>query len=364
MTDSTDARAHPPEPERPEAERAPDSPAPAPSPSTAPAAHAHPARAGTAVLEGRRASGGPAAVAPSAWSSAEATPEPPPFGFNAPKASSPGRGGIQAPSLQPATPAPPAPSVPNGQTAPFGTGQPRWSSGARHAALAASAAATAPGASAPGAPVIGSVPAAPAPTTTPPRELMPAAAVMAPARRLGEVSTPSFGPPGRSRSVAAMIAFSVLTLGIYALVWHRRVNQEMVDFDPRVHTHPSRSAWAVVLPWLIGLGASAAAGARILADHLAVSLPHLPITAAQATPGLAAIAAVPYLVLLIPFSVVALVLTAERVRLVEEHAGVTTDEQIRPASLPAWLLFPLIGGFVVMGRQQRALNRIWDLARG
>jgi hypothetical protein len=193
---------------------------------------------------------------------------------------------------------------------------------------------------------------------------MPAAAVMEPARRLGEVRTPSFGPPGRTRSAAAMIAFSVLTLGIYALVWHRRINQEMVDFDPRVHTHPSRSAWAVVLPWMAGLLATAAAGARILLDQLGFAVGRLPLTAAQARPGLAAMVAVPYLVLLIPFSVVALVLTAERVRLVEEHAGVTTDEQIRPASLPAWLLFPLIGGFVVMGRQQRALNRIWDLARG
>jgi hypothetical protein len=29
-----------------------------------------------------------------------------------------------------------------------------------------------------------------------------------------------------------------------------------------------------------------------------------------------------------------------------------------------WLLLPVLGGFVVMGRQQRHLNHIWDLARG
>jgi hypothetical protein len=160
-----------------------------------------------------------------------------------------------------------------------------------------------------------------------------------------------------------MVALSVLTLGFYAVAWHRRVNQEMRDFDPRVHVHPARSAWAVALPLLIGLLVTIAAIARILAPHLGAT-GHLPLSTGQSLVALAALAAVPYLVLLLPFSVLAVVLTAERVRLVEEHAGVTTDEQVRPGALAGWLLLPLIGGFVVISRQQRALNRIWDLARG
>jgi hypothetical protein len=195
----------------------------------------------------------------------------------------------------------------------------------------------------------------------PPRELMPS---VEPVRRnrLGESPMPTFGPPGRERSTAAMVALSIVTLGIYAVAWHRRVNQEMGDFDPRIHVHPARSAWAVVVPLLVGLLGTAAAGALIALDHFGVAL-DIPVTAKQAYLGLAAIAVVPYLVLFLPFSLVAVAMTAERVRVVEDHAGLTTDEQLRPASLVGWLLFPVIGGFVVMARQQRSLNRIWRLAR-
>jgi hypothetical protein len=181
-------------------------------------------------------------------------------------------------------------------------------------------------------------------------------------RRLGQTITPTFGPPGKHRSPLAMALLSILTLGIYAIAWHRRVNQEMGDFDPRIHVHPGRTTWAVFLPWLAGLLASAAAAGIVLAFHFGVPL-SVRVTAHQALPGVAALAAVPYLVLFVPFSLVAVLRTAERVRLVEEHAGVTTDAQIRPAAVIGWLLFPAIGGLVLMGRQQGHLNRIWDLAR-
>jgi hypothetical protein len=196
--------------------------------------------------------------------------------------------------------------------------------------------------------------------TAQPRELMPAV-LPSERRRLGESMTPSFGPPGHHRSLGAMTLLSVLTLGIYSIAWHRRVNQEMGDFDPRIHVHPARSAWAVFLPWFAGLLGTAAAAGIVLASHYGLDL-HLGVTAHQVLPGLAALAAVPYLVLFLPFSLVAVVRTAERVRMVEEHAGVTTDEQIRPAAVAGWLLLPVVGGLVLMGRQQGHLNRIWDLA--
>jgi hypothetical protein len=180
-------------------------------------------------------------------------------------------------------------------------------------------------------------------------------------RRIGESAAPTFGPPGPHRSPGAMAVLSVLTLGIYGIAWYRRVNQEMGDFDPRIQVHPSRSAWAVFLPWFAGLLGSAAAIGILLASHYGLDL-HLGVTAHQVLPGVAALAAVPYVVLFLPFSLVAVVRTAERVRMVEEHAGVTTDEQIRPAAVPGWLLVPVIGGLVLMGRQQGHLNRIWDLA--
>ncbi len=306
MTDVPDARAYPPRPARPKPKAA--------SPPL-------PER-GTAVMEAR---GGHAATAPSAFGWPSPAAEPPPFGFNAPRAAggqsagspaSLGRGGVLPGATRPGDAA--------AATAPDRPAWSREATGGR----------------------VGS------PTERP--AWAPGAAASARNAALAA---------GLSRSTATMVALSVLTFGFYAVAWHRRVNQEMGDFDPRVHVRPTRSAWAVAVPLLIGLLATVAAAVRIIAPHLGAT-GSLPLTTAQSLPALAALAAVPYLLLLLPFSLVAMVLTAERVRLVEEHAGVTTDEQVRPAALAGWLLVPLIGGFVVIGRQQRALNRIWDLARG
>lgn len=325
MTDTPDGRAHPSEPQSAAGEKGELRPRSTPGGAAgtpngsgrafAPAAHAHPIRASAAVLDSRPASPGAFGWPASSTSSAD----PPPFGFNAPQRGE--RGG----------------ALPDSDAAPAAT-----TAGAR-----------------PDGPAV----ARPlAPPATQPRELMPAASVPMEERRLGESITPTFGPPGKHRSPAAMVLFSVLTLGVYAIVWHRRVNQEMGDFDPRIHVHPSQSAWAVFIPWCAGLLGSAAAAGMVLAGHYGLDL-HLPVTGRQVLPGVGALAAVQYLVLLLPFSLIAVVRTAERVRMVEEHAGVTTDEQIRPAALAGWLLLPVIGGFVLMGRQQGNLNRIWDLAR-
>jgi Domain of unknown function (DUF4234) len=320
MTDASDARAHP-----------PDAPQRAPDEAFPPAAHAHPqdaapaplvAQSSTAVLDSQPLLGFPGESSGARLSAAdEPYPEPPPFGFNAP-----------APAPEPPARVETAPP-PAAETPPPMPVRPAW-------------------------------PSAPAPRPAmQPRELMPASSIPAYRPRLGEGPPPTFGPPGRHRSVAAMVLLSVLTLGFYAVAWHRRVNQEMGDFDPRVHVHPARSAWAVALPLLLGLLATAAAGARVALHAAGISV-DVPVTADQALYGLGALVAVPYLVLFLPFSVLAVAMTAERVRLVEEHAGLTADEQLRPASVVGWLLFPVIGGFVALGRQQRHLNRIWDLARG
>jgi len=355
MTDTPDARAHPPDdpatqPPTPRRSREPGTPGGQPP---APAAHAHPTRAsvnGTAVLDTK-----PAELAPAFGWAAASTGEPPPFGFNAPSkpeeteaalngspSQSPGRAGantVDAPA-------------PDAELAP----------------VAEPDAVDAPGRPSSVPPSIDrpfSIPTRPptsslAPPAAQPRELMPSA-YTAPQRRLGETITPTFGPPGRRRSPGVMALLSVLTLGVYAIAWHRRVNQEMGDFDPRIHVHPARSAWAVFLPWFAGLLGSAAAAGIVVSSHYGVDL-HLGVTAHQVLPGVAALAAVPYLVFFLPFSLVAVVRTAERVRMVEEHAGVTTDEQIRPAAVVGWLIVPIIGGLVLMGRQQGHLNRIWVLA--
>jgi hypothetical protein len=347
MTDSAAARAYPAEPDEPETTLARSSTSgEGPGASVVdvfpPAAHTHAAGASavpavspssTAVLDSQPLLGfpGETTVLGLSLSGEPPAPEPPPFGFNAPsRPASPARTEEAPPASR--RPDPPGSLGIDATVPPL----PAWSPG----------------------------PIMPAPVprrSLPPRELMPPVSpVYQP--RLGQSSTPTFGPPGKQRSTAAIVVLSVLTLGFYAIAWHRRVNQEMGDFDPRVHVHPARSAWAVALPLLAGFLASAAAAARILLAHAGVSL-DVPVTVEQAYLILAAIVAVPYLVMVLPFSVVAVAMTAERVRVVEEHAGLTTDEQIRPAALVGWLILPVLGGFVVMARQQQSLNRIWRLAR-
>ena len=312
MTDTSAARAYPPERE------GDDDPAPRIFP---PAAHSmrspELSNVATAVLDSEPPMGflGPASPNP-----ALASADPPPFGFNAPHRPDLGRAGVPVTLPQPEEGDPGEPSADL-----EGTRRPR--------------------------------------PAQQPRELMPPVTVPMRHRRFGDTPTPTFGPPGRRRSTAAMVVLSILTLGFYAVGWHRRVNQEMADFDPRIHVVPARSAWAVAMPLVIGLLASAAAAARVLLGYFGVHV-DVPVTAQQALPAVGAIGAVPYLVLFLPFSLLAVAMTAERVRVVEEHAGLTGDEQLRPAAAVGWLLFPVLGGFVLMGRMQRRLNRIWDLAAG
>jgi uncharacterized iron-regulated membrane protein len=72
--------------------------------------------------------------------------------------------------------------------------------------------------------------------------------------------------------------------------------------------------------------------------------------------------AVPYLTLLLPFSVVALVMTLERARLVQERVGVRPDRQLRPVARACLLLLPVVGGLLYVASLQASLNRVWQAA--
>lgn len=186
----------------------------------------------------------------------------------------------------------------------------------------------------------------------------PSAAPAAPAQAR---AMPLFGPAGRLRSALAVPLLAVVTLGVYALVWHYRVNQEMELFDPKLHSRPRRSLLAVIVPWLTGTVVTLAGAALILTTRFGVQLPFDPhVTSMQAYYLLGGLAVVPYLTLLLPFSAVAVVMTLERLRSVEEHAGATTDRQVRPVASSLLLLVPVIGGLLMVGLAQRRLNAIWQ----
>jgi Domain of unknown function (DUF4234) len=173
--------------------------------------------------------------------------------------------------------------------------------------------------------------------------------------------TSSLGPVGKHRSPFAVVALSIVTLGIYSLVWHNRVNHEVGNFDTRMHVIPGRSTLAVSIPWALGWLVSLVGATRIVLAVLNVTLPFNPhFTVLQAYGLLAGGLVIPYLTLLLPFSAVAWAMTLERVRIVEDRIGKTTDVQLRPTRVICWLLFPVAGGLVLIATVQRRLNRVWE----
>jgi hypothetical protein len=171
------------------------------------------------------------------------------------------------------------------------------------------------------------------------------------------------GPTGRRRSPLAVVLLSVITFGVYALVWHHRVNREMHDFDPRMRVHPGRSTLAVAIPWVLGVLVTLAAAARIGVAALNLTLPFDPhVTVLQAYAALGAMLLIPYAVLLLPFAAVASVMTLERVRIVEDRAGMTSDVQLRPCGLLCVMCVPVLGGLIVLAVAQHRLNRVWHVA--
>jgi len=162
---------------------------------------------------------------------------------------------------------------------------------------------------------------------------------------------------------------SVITLGAYTVGWHARVNREMSDFDARLEVRSGASVFGVALAWLAGLLCTLAGAAIIVAHALGVGpalarLASGPVILGVTVPWhdlmLGGLLAVPYLPLLLPLSVVALVMTLERARLVQERVGVRPDRQLRPAARACLLLLPVVGGLCYVASLQSALNRVWQ----
>jgi hypothetical protein len=192
-----------------------------------------------------------------------------------------------------------------------------------------------------------------------PTEVTVVAAITTPEKGLPKVS--SFGPPGKRRSTMGVVLLSVVTLGVYSLIWHQRVNREVGNFDPRMHVIPGRSTLAVAIPWALGWLVSIAGAVRIVLAVANVTLPFDPhFTVLQAYGLLGGFVVIPYLELLLPFSAVAMVMTLERVRILEDRMLRTTDVQLRPTRAIFWMLLPVAGGLILMAIIQRRLNRAWE----
>lgn len=78
---------------------------------------------------------------------------------------------------------------------------------------------------------------------------MPSAAPPVPSNmemvpQVAPAPAPAAGPPlGKDRSPAAILGLSIITLGIYYLVWYGKLNGEIRRHDPDIKVSPG---WAVV----------------------------------------------------------------------------------------------------------------------
>lgn len=180
-------------------------------------------------------------------------------------------------------------------------------------------------------------------------------------RPLDAPLSPSLGKEGRRRHPVAVALLSAVTLGVYGLIWQHRVNIEAADFDTRMYVRAARSTLAVTAAWALGFLVSLAGAVLIVASQMHVALPYdPPLTLIERYLLLGGLLVVPYLVLALPFSNIAMVMTLERVRIVEDRVGRTTDMQLRPVASVWWLAVPIAGGLVLMALVQRRLNRVWE----
>jgi hypothetical protein len=68
---------------------------------------------------------------------------------------------------------------------------------------------------------------------------------------LAQVMSPPrlVGPKGMTRSpVAVWLLLPLVTLGIYSLVWHYKINRELRDFHPSIKVDPGLALLALFIP--------------------------------------------------------------------------------------------------------------------
>lgn len=172
----------------------------------------------------------------------------------------------------------------------------------------------------------------------------------------------ALGPVGRRRSIALGVGVGVLTLGFGSCLWIGRMTREMREFDPRMTVRSGRTVAALAFGYLVAFLVSGLEVARVVADHLGHPV-DLPLSPAATRPFVVAILLAPALVALLPVGAVALVMSAERLRVVEDRAGLAPHLQQRPVAILRWAWLPLVGTVAVAAALQSRLNSVWRIAR-
>jgi hypothetical protein len=171
-----------------------------------------------------------------------------------------------------------------------------------------------------------------------------------------------FGPVGVRRSPLEVAVRVLASLGVYALSWQKHSNLELEAFDPNLPARQARSTKSSVVAWVTALVITVA-GAVLFASarqsiHLSFGRQLTSTEAYYLIGGLACL----YLIVILPFNLGAATANLRRLRLVQEHVGISARGRL-PLGSARLMVIPVIGRLVLLGLEQRGINTIWSAAR-
>jgi hypothetical protein len=215
------------------------------------------------------------------------------------------------------------------------------------------------------------VPAQPQTSTRSARDAVtpPSAAPALPVDRVQvETSVPAqphmqsgFGAVGLYRSSLQVPVRVLASLGLYALSWRKNNNLELQRFDPKLPAPQARSTPSSVLAWLTALLITVAGAVLFASTRQSIHLPFgRQLTSTEAYYLIGGLAFL-YLIVIVPFNVAAAKADLRRLRLIQEHVGISDRQQLRLGSARL-MVIPVIGRLVLLGLEQAGINAIWNAA--
>jgi hypothetical protein len=172
----------------------------------------------------------------------------------------------------------------------------------------------------------------------------------------------TFGPVGVLRSPLEVAVRVLASLGMYALSWQTHSNLELEAFDPNLPARKARSTTSSVMAWLLALVITVAGAVLFASTRQSIHLPFgRQLTTTEAYYLIGGLACL-YLIVILPFNLAAATANLRRIRLVQQHVGITARGRV-PLGSARLMVIPVIGRLVLLGLEQRGINTIWNAAR-
>ena len=171
-----------------------------------------------------------------------------------------------------------------------------------------------------------------------------------------------FGPVGVRRSPLQVAVRVLASLGMYALSWQKHSNLELEAFDPNLPARQARSTRSSVVAWVTALVITVAGAVLFASARQSIHLPFgRQLTSTEAYYLIGGLACL-YLIVILPFNLAAATANLRRLRLVQEHVGISARGCL-PLGSARLMVIPVIGRLVLLGLEQRGINAIWNAAR-